>query len=568
MASFATDNPGDAAADSLKIRLRQGLIVFGIALALNLAGNGRVSLWDRDEPRYATSVREMKASGDYIVPTFNSEPRYHKPVLIYWLMALSTSLLGDNPFGARLVSSLAGAVTCLICLSLGRRLIGPKAGYLGALALMCAPIMVIESKLATTDATLTLFLVGCQFCLWELSQRESKRLAIGFWVLLALAFLTKGPIGPAILLVAGLGSWLCGGPTAYLKRLHWKLGTAVALAIAGPWFLAVGIRTDWEFFREAIGTHILKRAVSTLEDHGGFPGYYLLATLAAFHPWSSLLPAGILAAWSRRKSNPALGFLIGWVVGPLILLELIKTKLIHYYLPSIPGCALLIAWLLVQVDRDVVNLRRWPLGRVATGLFVGVGLACSVGTLAGAFTAPLAVGLPCALIAVLIGVGTLFGFDAIHRGATLRAAHGLVVVWSVVMFVVGVWLAPAADPYRISQRAGERLRDLVKHEGVVPVLFEYKEPGMIYAMEQSAHQYRDITSVYDLIRRDGAVATLLTKKELLQFRKHGKFEMENLETIHGFNVNKGETQALSLTLLRGPRVDADLVRAGQETLVK
>ena len=31
--------------------------------------------------------------------------------------------------------------------------------------LAVSPIIVAESKLATTDATLTLWLVGCQFCL-------------------------------------------------------------------------------------------------------------------------------------------------------------------------------------------------------------------------------------------------------------------------------------------------------------------------------------------------------------------------------------------------------------------
>ena len=84
-------------------------LIVALALTLNLAGNGRTGLWDRDEPRYAVSVREMRARGDWFLPTFNGEPRYHKPILIYWLMGLGTALGGDNPFGARLVSAIAGA---------------------------------------------------------------------------------------------------------------------------------------------------------------------------------------------------------------------------------------------------------------------------------------------------------------------------------------------------------------------------------------------------------------------------------------------------------------------------
>ena len=72
-----------------------GLVVF--SLALNLAGNGRTSLWDRDEPRYAECTREMRASGDWVRPRFNGEPRYQKPILIYWVMLAGTALAGDNP---------------------------------------------------------------------------------------------------------------------------------------------------------------------------------------------------------------------------------------------------------------------------------------------------------------------------------------------------------------------------------------------------------------------------------------------------------------------------------------
>ncbi len=99
-----------------------------LSLVLNLAGNAQTGLWDRDEPRYAVCVREMRTRGDWIFPTFNGQPRYHKPILIYWLMGLTTALGGDNPFGARLASSLAGTATVLGVWWLGRRMYGPRGG--------------------------------------------------------------------------------------------------------------------------------------------------------------------------------------------------------------------------------------------------------------------------------------------------------------------------------------------------------------------------------------------------------------------------------------------------------
>ena len=115
--------------------VREALCIAVLSLVLNLSGNGRVSLFDRDEPRYAGCTREMRQSGDWIHPTFNAEPRYHKPVFIYWLMLAGTALGGDNPFGARLVSSLAGTATCLLVWAWGRRVLGPKAGLIAGLVL-------------------------------------------------------------------------------------------------------------------------------------------------------------------------------------------------------------------------------------------------------------------------------------------------------------------------------------------------------------------------------------------------------------------------------------------------
>ena len=45
------------------IGLARAVLLVLLALTLNLAGNGRTGLWDRDEPRYAVCVREMRGEG-------------------------------------------------------------------------------------------------------------------------------------------------------------------------------------------------------------------------------------------------------------------------------------------------------------------------------------------------------------------------------------------------------------------------------------------------------------------------------------------------------------------------
>src|SRR4051794_35596330 len=286
----------DAALDSPRRRVREAVLVGLLALTLNHAGNARISLWDRDEPRYAGCTREMRASGDWMHPTFNAEPRYHKPVLIYWLMLAGTAIGGDSPFGARLVSAVAGTATVLLIWAWGCRLLGNRGGRLAALVLATAPIVVAESKLATTDATLTFLVVGCQFALWELARRPSRLAAAGFWVLLGLAVLTKSPAGPVLILASGVASWWWGGPASCWRRLHWRWGPLLALAVALPWNVAILLRSQGAYYNVAVGYHIIQRATTGIEEHGAFPGYYVVTGLATFYPWSALLPAALAAA--------------------------------------------------------------------------------------------------------------------------------------------------------------------------------------------------------------------------------------------------------------------------------
>src|SRR5580698_4483372 len=73
--------------------------IFGLligAAGLFLVGNARVSLFDRDEPRYAECSREMLESGDWVVPRYLGELRTHKPPLIYWCQAAAMSVFGPT----------------------------------------------------------------------------------------------------------------------------------------------------------------------------------------------------------------------------------------------------------------------------------------------------------------------------------------------------------------------------------------------------------------------------------------------------------------------------------------
>ena len=60
-----------------------------------------------DEGRYVGVAWEMARSGDWIVPTEDGLPFFHKPPLFYWLAALSIRTWGNTPAAARLTSVCA-----------------------------------------------------------------------------------------------------------------------------------------------------------------------------------------------------------------------------------------------------------------------------------------------------------------------------------------------------------------------------------------------------------------------------------------------------------------------------
>jgi 4-amino-4-deoxy-L-arabinose transferase-like glycosyltransferase len=521
-----------------------------LSLVLNLAGNGQTGLWDRDEPRYAVCVREMRARGDWVFPTFNGEPRYHKPILIYWLMGLGTALGGDNPFGSRLASALAGAATVLGVWWLGRRMLGTCGGRLAALVLATAPIAVAESKLATTDATLSLWLLGAQACLWVLGQRASRAAAMLFWVFLSLATLTKGPVGPALFAASSLLAWWWGWPALAWKRLHWRRGLVGFAILTAPWFVAISIVSGGEFLRFAVGRQIVHRVASDMEAHGGFPGYYPVVSALVFYPWSALVPAALAGAWMRRESNRNLGFLLGWAIGPLLLLECFRTKLIHYYLPAFPACALLVAWLVLSVADEGVNIRRRPLGRLALALLIGVGLAGIVLLGAGATVADGSLRPPMLFLALVLAAGTLAGLSLFQQGATEHAVYALAATWAVVLLTAGGWLIPLAEPYRTSRVLGEKLGALSAKLSVEPVLLEFQEPGVVYALGRPLATTRDREGFFAHLKGGRSVLTVALPSEIEVMRSHFRLVVNPVDQVDGFVWSKGKQQTLQLAVVR------------------
>ncbi len=322
--------------------------------ALALPQAALLPLLDRDEPRFAEASREMLQTGHYVVPTFNGEPRYAKPPLIYWAQAAAFRVFGENAFGARLPSLLATAGTALVLYAWGLELGGLAAGLIAALGYgLCFQAMQ-QGRVATADALMIFFVALSGWAGWKLldlarSGRFFQARWHGWGALLALGFgggfLAKGP--EALL------------PMAALLFAARKSGVRVIAALAAifllgllavaAWAVPAYLQTGGEYWRVGLGHDVGDRMVSGFEGHGaGSFGWYLLLLplyLGLFWvsalPWSPLLLTRRQALFQRWQPDAADVYLLLNAALFFAVFTFMVTKLPHYTLPAFPFLALL-----------------------------------------------------------------------------------------------------------------------------------------------------------------------------------------------------------------------------------
>jgi 4-amino-4-deoxy-L-arabinose transferase-like glycosyltransferase len=211
------------------------LLLAAVWAACCLPRLGAPTLWDIDEGLNAEASREMLASGNFVVPTFNYQLRSAKPVLLYWLQAGCYRLLGVNEAAARLPSALAALLAIAATYELGRMMFGRRAALLAGAVLATTVGVLGAAHFANPDALLlafTTWTLALYFCYWQ------TRRFLWVWaaaVACAFAVLAKGPIG---LLLPGAVVFLFllwQGELRRLLDLHLAEAVGFFMLVAAPW---------------------------------------------------------------------------------------------------------------------------------------------------------------------------------------------------------------------------------------------------------------------------------------------------------------------------------------------
>ena len=128
------------------------LLALGL-LALLLPHLGAAPL-ERAEIYFLDAARAMVESGDWVIPRYEGQPFFDKPILSYWLMAGAMSGLGPGAGAARLVPVAASIGVLLATAWLGTLLFDRRSALAGGLVLATTLAFLSFARVAMSDMLL------------------------------------------------------------------------------------------------------------------------------------------------------------------------------------------------------------------------------------------------------------------------------------------------------------------------------------------------------------------------------------------------------------------------------
>lgn len=502
--------PLSAHSPDISARWRLVLLI-GLVLACLLPGLFSIPIVDRDEARFAQASRQMVESGDYVVPRLGDATRFKKPIGIYWLQAAAVKLTGHDanaPIWVFRLPSLFGAlIAVLLTFAVGRHMFGEEAGFLAAALIGTSLILVVESKLAKTDAVQLAAAVTGQWVLARAylapaGERLGRAWALLFWGAMAVGVLIKGPIVPmlAALTVASLCLW--DRKAAWLKQLRPVLGIPFMLALVLPWLIAIIVHSGTDFFRESVGRDLLAKVATGQETHGLPPGAHFAVFWFAFWPGAALVAAAFPWIWANR-TVPEVRFCLAWLIPFWIAFELIATKLPHYTLPAYPALALLAAAALTAPCEGPDALWKRVLAMLsAIGGALGVIASLVVFYLLEGHLPPLALSL-----AVLVVVIALYAARQALKLGLAAAARVLLVEALALYVLLFAVVAPRAERMWIAPRLAAAVSHVPCAAPQIMVA-GFSEPSVLFVLGKDT-RFGDGVTAADFLNQPGCRAVII-----------------------------------------------------------
>ncbi len=535
----------------LSVPILAALLIFCLYLLIA----SRSTLWDRDEPRYASVTVEMVRSGNYLVPTLEGKAWPDKPVLLYWLMSIPVRLFGPSELACRFWAAVGSAITCILTYAIGKRLFSQRAALWAIAFLSSSLLFIFVGTAALADGIVLPFIVAAMVVFIGASDSKfgiARILLMGLF--LGLGMLTKGPIGLLPVFVMTPVIWLNRKERQDSLKIFLKVCLAAFLGclIFLLWAIPANISAGGDFLQVFFGKHVLGRALRPMEHHGGnwliFLPYYIPVIIVGFFPFVLHLPGALSACLGGRVGNRQTKILlISWVLTIFLLMSLAATKLPHYILFIWPALALMVAGTIEASNNSRLTERNKKWLRGGTWFFGPVALVLAAACFASPFILQTQTSLHipplnwsgplCGLILIIMAASAIY-FQL--KEQFLKSSASLLACLAVFLIPLLLGVLPGLEQIKIPPHIAKIVRDKTAPD--LPLYTcKFNEPSLNFYIGRPIQQLADPQEVADwaLQKQNGA---LIIPKNLLEeiSNKFGPLPIVQIGSKKGINYSKGK----------------------------
>jgi len=157
-ATLSIAAPTTRAPDAAAVVHRRVIVGALVVLAWLAWSIGLHPLTLPDEGRYVGVAWEMLRSGNWLIPTENGLPFFHKPPLFYWLTAISMHAFGINAASARLAALVCACLAVAGLFAVTRRRAGEPIATATVLVLATMPFFFAAEHYANLDMPVAAFI--------------------------------------------------------------------------------------------------------------------------------------------------------------------------------------------------------------------------------------------------------------------------------------------------------------------------------------------------------------------------------------------------------------------------
>jgi 4-amino-4-deoxy-L-arabinose transferase-like glycosyltransferase len=536
--------------------LLAALLIFCLYLLIA----SRSTLWDRDEPRYASVTVEMVHSGNYLVPTLDDKPWPDKPPLMYWLMSIPVRLFGPSELACRFWAAVGSAITCILTYTIGKRLFSQRAALWAIAFLSSSLLFILVGTAALADGIVLPFIVaamvvfiGASDSKFGITSAEGGLMGL----FLGLGMLAKGPIGLLPVFVMTPVIWLNRKERSDNLKIFLKVCLAAFLGclIFLLWAIPANISAGGDFLQVFFGKHVIGRALNPMEHHGGnwflYLPYYIPVIIVGFFPFILHLPGALSACLGGRVGNRQTKILlISWVLSIFLLMSLAATKLPHYILFIWPALALMVAGTIEASSNSRLAERdkKWLRGGV--WFFGPVAFVLAAACFASPFILQAQTGLHippldwsgplCGLILIIMAASAIY-FQL--KEQFLKSSVVLLACLAVFLIPFLLGVLPGLEQIKLSPTIAKIVRDKTAPD--LPLYtYKFNEPSLSFYIGRPIQQLAGPQEVADwaLQKQNGA---LIIPKNLLE-EISGKFgsaeggPIVQIGSKKGINYSKGK----------------------------